>query len=362
MAANIFGNIFRITTWGESHGKANGVTIDGCPAGLKLSKKDIQQELDRRKPGQNQITTERKESDQVHIMSGVFQGKTTGTPISLVIYNEDADSSKYDSLKHIYRPSHADFTFDQKFGFRDYRGSGRASGRETVARVAAGAVAKKILARISVQIQAYVIQIGDIMAEQTDYDVIEKNNVRCADTEKAREMEALIVKLKHEGNSVGGKAEVIVSNLPAGLGDPVFDKLDADLAKAMLSIGAVKAIEFGAGFDVCSMTGTQYHDHFQNKDNKIVTLTNNAGGILGGISNGMPIIFRVAVKPTPSIMHPQPTVDQTGQACVLQLPKGSRHDPCILPRIIPVIEAMTALVLVDKWLIQKTVRLESYTR
>ncbi|MBN1349950.1 chorismate synthase [candidate division KSB1 bacterium] len=356
MAGNSFGTLFKITTWGESHGKGIGATIDGCPSGLAISEEEIQQELNRRKPGQSKLTTERKETDRVHIMSGVFDGKTTGTAISLVIFTEDADSSKYESMKDIYRPSHADFTYDQKYGFRDYRGSGRASGRETAARVAAGAIAKKLLAGIGAQIYAYVIQIGDIQTRRVDFEAIEQNSVRCADPDCAPEMESLILKLKAVGDSVGGKAEVTALNVPTGLGDPVFDKLDADLAKAMLSIGAVKAIEFGAGFDVCHMQGSQYNDQFIRQNDHLVTKTNHAGGILGGISNGMPIVFRVAVKPTPSIMIAQQTVDRNGQPRLFQLPAGSRHDPCILPRIIPVLEAMTALVLADKWLIQKTVK------
>jgi chorismate synthase len=356
MPGSSLGHIFRVTTWGESHGKAIGVVVDGCPAGLDLSKEDIQRELDRRKPGVSEISTQRKESDEVVILSGVFEGKTQGTPISMLVLNKDVDSSVYEEIKNVARPGHADFSYQKKYGLRDYRGGGRASGRETLARVAAGAVAKKVLATHcrGIQILGHVVEIGRIKAkarwrgmelEQMKQNV-EKNAVRCADLEAAKDMEKRINEAKQEGDSVGGIVEVIAWNVPPGLGEPVFDKLDAELAKALMSIGAVKGVEVGAGFEAARMKGSEMNDEFFIHEGAIRTKTNNAGGILGGISTGSPIICRIAVKPTSSIFKPQRSVNMEKMEEVAFKIKG-RHDPCICPRIVPVAEAMVALVLVD---------------
>jgi len=350
MAGNIFGNIFKITTFGESHGKALGVIIDGCPAGLAISKNEIQSELDKRKPGQSHITTQRKEKDQVQILSGVFDNKTLGTPISLLIFNEDQKSKDYNNVKNTYRPSHADFTYQEKYGLRDYRGGGRASARETAARVAAGAVAKKLLNQIKdFKIQAYVSAISTIQVEKNyqelDLNQIETNIVRCPDYQKAQEMIQLIEQTKAKGDSLGGVITCVVKNCPIGLGEPVFDKLEAQLAKAMLSIPAVKGFEIGSGFEGTKMLGSTHNDTFEIKENKINTKTNNSGGIQGGISNGMDIYFRVAFKPTATIMQKQATINQAGEN--IQLEMKGRHDPCVLPRAVPIVEAMTNLVLAD---------------
>jgi chorismate synthase len=352
MSDNTFGKIFKVTTWGESHGEAIGVIVDGCPAGLELSEADIQHELDRRKPGVSEITTERKEEDEVKILSGVFRGKTLGTPISMLVWNKDVDSSPYEPLKDIARPGQADFAYQMKYGIRDYRGGGRASARETVARVAAGAIAKRILTMQGrdIQILGHVVEIGEIRAKEVGVEEIrrnvERNAVRCADLRAARKMEELIKEMKAEGDSVGGIVEVIALGVPAGLGEPVFDKLDAELAKALMSIGAVKGVEIGAGFEAARMKGSEMNDEFIIKEGRIRTKTNNAGGILGGISTGEPIICRIAVKPTPSISKPQRSVDMAKMQEVEIKIKG-RHDPCVCPRIVPVAEAMVALVLVD---------------
>ncbi len=323
MPGNSFGTLFKITTWGESHGSAIGVVIDGCPAGLILDTNDIQKELDRRKPGQNKLTTARKEADKAEILSGVFKNKTTGTPISLLIRNADTRSKDYEKLKDLYRPGHADFTYEAKYGFRDHRGGGRASGRETAARVAAGAIAKKIIH--SVKFKTRLIS--------PDLKTIEK--------------------VKKEGDSVGGLIECIIKNIPAGLGSPVFGKLDACLAQAMLSIPGVKGFEIGSGFKSADMKGSEHNDELLAKKGKVVTKTNHAGGVLGGISNGMDIVFRVAFKPASSIAQKQQTVDRKGRKKMLEI-KG-RHDPCIALRALPVVESMAALVLADEFLIQKTV-------
>jgi chorismate synthase len=350
MSGNSFGRIFKVTTWGESHGEAMGVVVDGCPAGFELSEVDIQRELDRRKPGVSEITTERKEADEVKILSGIFEGKTLGTPISLLVWNKDVDSSPYEPLKDIARPGQADLTYQLKYGIRDYRGGGRASGRETVARVAAGAIAKKILARHAIQILGHVVEVGGIRARNVRVEEIMRNAestaVRCADLEAARRMEALIKEVKEEGDSVGGIVEVIALGVPAGLGEPVFDKLDAELAKALMSIGAVKGVEIGAGFDAARMKGSEMNDELYLQEGTIRTRTNNAGGILGGISTGEPILCRIAVKPTSSISKPQRSVDLEKMEEV-EIKITGRHDPCICPRIAPVAEAMVALVLVD---------------
>ena len=359
MSGNSFGKLFGMTTWGESHGAAIGVVVDGCPAGLELSARDIQHELDRRKPGVSEITTERKEADEVKILSGVFEGKTLGTPISMLVWNKDVESSPYEPLKNIARPGQADFSYQMKYGIRDYRGGGRASGRETVARVAAGAIAKRILAARDIQIIGHVVEVGGIRAREVGFDEIKKNAarnaVRCADLEAAGRMEQLIKEVKAEGDSVGGIVEVIATGVPAGLGEPVFDKLDAELAKALMSIGAVKGVEIGAGFKAASMKGSEMNDEFYMAKGRIKTRTNNAGGILGGISTGEPVICRIAVKPTSSIAKPQRSVDMEKMEEVEIKIKG-RHDPCICPRIVPVTEAMVALVLVDCLMITLTGR------
>ncbi|MDI6885079.1 MAG: chorismate synthase [archaeon] len=365
MSGNSFGRIFKVTTWGESHGEAMGVVVDGCPAGLELSEVDIQRELDRRKPGVSAITTARKEADEVKILSGIFEGKTLGTPISMLVWNKDVDSSPYESLKDIARPGQADLTYQLKYGIRDYRGGGRASGRETVARVAAGAIAKKILASHAIQILGHVVEVGGIRARNVSKPLqgfrgqrggaplveeimrnAESNAVRCADLEAARRMERLITEVKEEGDSVGGIVEVIALGVPAGLGEPVFDKLDAELSKALMSIGAVKGVEIGAGFEAARMKGSEMNDELYLQEGKIRTRTNNAGGILGGISTGEPITCRIAVKPTSSISKPQRSVDLEKMEEV-EIKITGRHDPCICPRIVPVAEAMVALVLVD---------------
>lgn len=346
-----FGLIFRVTTWGESHGKGVGVVVEGCPPNIPLSEKDIQPELDKRKPGQSHITTARKESDQVEILSGIFKGFTTGTPISMMIKNKDQHSKSYDDIEELFRPGHADFTYFKKYGIRDHRGGGRSSGRETVSRVAGGAVAKKVLAQEGIDIHAYTKSIGSISISQVLLDEIYNNPVRSPDPSVAKEMEKLILKVKQEKSSIGGIVEMIASNVPSGLGEPVFDKLDGDIAKGLMSIGAVKGIEIGDGFKLAGMRGEESNDSFVNRDGKIVTETNHCGGILGGISTGMPIIVRVAVKPTPSLDREQKTVDIHGNEVMIST-KG-RHDPCIVPRIVPVVESMMALVLCDHLLRQK---------
>ena len=360
MSGNTFGKIFRVTTWGESHGAAMGVVVDGCPAELELSEADVQHELDRRKPGVSELTTERKEADEVKILSGVFGGKTLGTPISMLVWNKDVDSSPYERIKNVARPGQADFTYQMKYGIRDYRGGGRASGRETVARVAAGAIAKKILAMHDIQILGHVVEIGGIVAKEVGIEElktnVDKNAVRCADSEAAGKMEALIKQVKAAGDSVGGIVEVIAFGVPTGLGEPVFDKLDAELAKALMSIGAVKGVEIGAGFAAARMKGSEMNDEFIIKEGRISVRTNNAGGILGGISTGAPVVCRIAVKPTASISKPQRSVDMAKMEEV-ELKIEGRHDPCICPRIVPVAEAMVALVLVDCWMRFVTARL-----
>jgi chorismate synthase len=358
MSGNSFGTLFRVTTWGESHGEALGVVVDGCPSGLELSEADIQHELDRRRPGVSALTTERKEADVVKLLSGVFEGKTLGTPISMLVWNKDVDSSPYEPLKDSARPGQADFTYQQKYGIRDHRGGGRASGRETVARVAAGAIAKKLLRNHDILIVGHVVAIGGIRARTLSVDDVkrnaESNAVRCADLEAAQSMEALIKEVKEEGNSVGGIVEVCALGVSAGLGEPVFDKLDAELAKALMSIGAVKGVEIGAGFDAAKLKGSEMNDEFYVEAGRIRTRTNHAGGILGGISTGEPVLCRIAVKPTSSIAKPQRSVDMKKMEEVEVRIKG-RHDPCICPRMVPVAEAMVALVLVDSLMRAKRV-------
>lgn len=347
MGGNSFGTLFRITTWGESHGEGLGVVIDGCPPRIDLSNKDIQKELDRRKPGKGKGSSPRKERDRVEILSGIFEGKTTGTPISLLIRNEDVDSSSYEEWKEVFRPGHADFTYQAKYGIRDYRGGGRASARETIGRVAAGAVAKKILRKEKVEIIAYTLELGGIRAEKIDYKEIERNILRCPDRKAAAAMRMKIEEAKARGDTLGGIVEILVQGCPPGLGEPVFDKLEADLAKAVMSIGAVRGVEIGAGFGVARMLGSQSNDPLGPKGFK----KNDAGGILGGISNGADIVLRAAVKPIPSISLEQRTVNQAMRPVSLRI-KG-RHDISAIPRINPVCEAMVAIVLVDHLLRQK---------
>lgn len=348
MSGSIFGHVFRVSTWGESHGEALGVIIDGCPAGIDLCAEYIQSELDRRKPGCNKYSTPRKESDSVRILSGVFEGFTTGTPISLIIPNNDMRSHDYASIKNYYRPGHADFTYDMKYGFRDYRGGGRSSGRETAARVAGGALAKKILAGLNISIVAYAVSIGGISIDRRRFDIDEtKNNPLCMPDRQAYEQAAeYLDKMVQDGDSAGGVAECVVNGLPAGIGEPVFDKLDAEISKAVMSIGAVKGIEFGTGFHAASSCGSTNNDEFYyDSENGTLKTSNNSGGIMGGISDGSDIIFRVAFKPTPTISKAQNTVNKSNEN--IQVSISGRHDPVIVPRAIVVVEAMTALTIVD---------------
>ncbi len=335
--------MFRITTFGESHGKAVGVIVDGIAPGLELCEADIQKELDRRKPGQADISTPRAEPDTVHIISGVFEGRTTGTPLCMLLYNTDADPSAYQDIKELFRPGHADYTYTKKYGLRDWRGSGRASGRETAGRVAAGAVAKKLLKSRGVRIIAYTKQIGPIIGRKVEAAEIERNPLRAADPEAAVEMEKLVLSVKEQNDSIGGIVECTVSGAAAGLGEPVFDKLDAELAHAVMSIGAVKGIEFGTGFESVSMRGSEHNDEMDSSG----FLTNHAGGILGGISTGEDIVFRIIVKPTSSIAKEQRTIDLSGQE--QSISTVGRHDACICPRIIPVVESMAAIVIEDHY-------------
>ena len=354
MAGNTFGNIFKLTTFGESHGAALGGVIDGCPSGLKIDLNAIQIEMDRRKPGQSAIVTQRKESDTVTFYSGIFEGETTGTPIGFLIHNTDQKSKDYSHIKDSYRPSHADYVYDKKYGKRDYRGGGRSSARETACRVVAGAIAKQILS--NVKITAYVSSVGEIKIDKhysdLDFSEIEKNPVRCADSNTASLMEERIREIRKEGDTIGGIVSCVIENTPIGLGEPVFDKLHADLGKAMLSINAVKGFEYGSGFEGTKLRGSQHNDSF-NSDGK--TKTNNSGGIQGGISNGMDIYFNVAFKPVATIMKSQETIDSENN--VVEMKGKGRHDPCVVPRAVPIVEAMAALVLVDFYLINRTIKL-----
>ena len=351
MAGNSFGTLFKLTTFGESHGEAIGGIIDGCPAGIELDLKLVQQEMDRRKPGQSAIVTQRKEADEVKFLSGIFEDKTTGTPIGFVIENANQKSKDYSHIKDVYRPSHADFTYDQKYGNRDYRGGGRSSARETACRVAAGAIAKQLLKEV--KITAYTAAVGEIFldkpTQELDFSEIEKNPVRCPDAATAGKMESYIKDIRSQGDTVGGVVECVISNVPAGLGEPVFDKLHARLGQAMLSINAVKGFEYGSGFHGSSMKGSEHNDIF-NEDGS--TRTNFSGGVQGGISNGMDIYFRVAFKPVATLMQKQETINAGGDKVNMQ-GKG-RHDPCVVPRAIPIVEAMAALVLADFYLLNKT--------
>lgn len=354
MAGNSFGTIFKLTTYGESHGAAIGGIIDGCPSGLKLDFEAIQTEMQRRKPGQSAIVTQRKEEDEVKFLSGIFEGKTTGTPIGFLIENTDQKSKDYSHIKDIYRPSHADFTYDKKYGARDYRGGGRSSARETACRVVAGAIAKQLLAEI--KINAFVSSVGNIFIDKPyqdlDFSKIESNDVRCPDADSAAKMESLIRETRKDGDTVGGTITCVLQNVPVGLGEPVFDKLHAELGKAMLSINAVKGFEYGSGFCGAKMKGSDHNDIF-NSDG--TTKSNLSGGIQGGISNGMDIYFRVAFKPVATLMQKQETIDSKGNKVIAE-GKG-RHDPCVVPRAVPIVEAMAALVLADFWLLNKVSRL-----
>lgn len=351
MAGNSFGQLFRLTTFGESHGKALGGVIDGCPAGIALDLEQIQAELDRRKPGQSAIVTQRKEPDTVEIYSGIFEGKTTGTPIGFAIHNTNQKSQDYSHIKDSYRPSHADYVYDQKYGFRDYRGGGRSSARETASRVVAGAIAKQFLGNI--QINAFVSQVGEMKLDkpyqELDFSKIESNPVRCPDPEMAQQMEEYIKAIKKEGDTIGGVITCVIQNVPVGLGEPVFDKLHARLGVAMLSINAVKGFEYGSGFEGVKMKGSQHNDAY-NMDG--TTQTNRSGGIQGGISNGMDIYFNVAFKPVATVLQSYETINKEGEKVTAQ-GKG-RHDPCVVPRAVPIVEAMAALVLADYALLART--------
>ncbi len=348
--ANSFGHLFRITTWGESHGGAVGVVVDGCPPLLELAEVDIQPDLDRRRPGQSAIVSPRKESDTVHILSGTFEGKTLGTPICLLVKNEDARPEAYTEMAHKFRPSHADYTYQAKYGIRNWQGGGRSSARETVGRVAAGSIAKKILReRFGVEVLAYVSQVQKIEAavdrEKATLAQIESNVVRCPDPQAAEKMIRLIERMRKGGDTVGGMVEGVARGVPPGWGEPVFDRLEADLAKAMLSLPASKGFEIGSGFGSVLLTGTEHNDPFRAKGGKVYTSSNRSGGVQGGISNGQTIYFRVAFKPVATVMREQQTVDDELQNTTLT--GRGRHDPCVLPRAVPIVEAMTALVLVD---------------
>ena len=347
MAGSIYGRLFQISTWGESHGKGIGVVIDGCPAGLSLSEEDIQVYLDRRKPGQSQFTTGRKESDMAQIWSGVFEGRTTGTPISILVQNQDQRSRDYGNIMNTYRPGHADYTFDEKYGFRDYRGGGRSSGRETTARVAAGAVAAKILKELGIEIHAYTKAIGPVSVPENEYhpEEIFQNPIYMPSNAYAQKASAYLEECIKNQDSSGGIIECVVTGMPVGIGDTVFEKLDANLAKAMLSIGAVKGFEIGDGFKVADTKGSINNDSFHTKDGRITKDTNHAGGVLGGMSDGSKIIFRAAVKPTPSISQPQSTVTKDGDNTEMII-KG-RHDPVIVPRAVVVVESMAAITILD---------------
>lgn len=352
---NSFGNIFTVTTFGESHGKAIGAIIDGCPAGLEIEEAIIQVDLDRRRPGQSKITTQRKEADQVQILSGVFEGRTTGSPIGLLIWNEDAKSKDYSHIADKFRPSHADYTYQQKYGYRDYRGGGRSSARETAARVAGGSLAKQFLNTLNIQVFAYVSQVGPLKLEKSYLDLdlsqTDTNIVRCPDADMAERMIDFIDETRKKRDTTGGIVTGVIKGVPVGLGEPVFDRLHAELGKAMLSINAVKGFEYGSGFAGVEMYGSEHNDIIKNEGGKIKTLTNHSGGIQGGISNGEDIFFNVAFKPVATLMQDQESIDTEGNAVTVS-GKG-RHDPCVVPRAVPIVEAMAALVIADFYLMYK---------
>ena len=358
MAGSSFGNIFRITTWGESHGKGIGVVVDGCPAGLPLCEEDIQKFLDRRKPGQSKFTTQRNESDIVEIVSGIFEGKTTGTPISMMVWNKDQHSADYSDIASYYRPGHADYCFDEKYGFRDYRGGGRSSGRETIGRVAGGAIAIKILEQMGISFLTYTKSIGPVSIDAANFnpDEISNNKLYMPDANAAAKASDYLEKCLNEQNSSGGIVECIVNGLPVGLGDPVFEKLDANLAKAIISIGAFKGFEIGDGFVAAEATGLTNNDSFVMENGQVKKATNHSGGTLGGMSDGSPLIFRAAIKPTPSIASTQQTVNKSGEEIDISI-KG-RHDPIIVPRAVVVVEAMAAITIVDLLFSNMTAKLD----
>lgn len=359
MSGNTFGHIFKLTTFGESHGVAIGGVIDGCPAGLELNIDFIQQQLDRRKPGQSKITTQRKESDTVEFLSGIFEGSTTGTPIGFTIKNDNQKSDDYEHIKDKFRPSHADYTYQEKYGVRDYRGGGRSSARETACRVVGGAIAQLVLKHYGISINAYVSQVGEIVSlknyQQLNLEQVYNNLVRCADENLVDAMFNFIDKIRKEGDTVGGVVSCVIQKVPVGLGSPIFDRLEADLAKAMLSINASKGFEFGSGFSGVTQKGSEHNDAFYVDNKKVKTKTNNSGGIQGGISNGEDIFFRVAFKPVATIMQKQQTIDVDLNETEM-MGKG-RHDPCVLPRAVPIVEAMAALVIVDHLLLNRTAKL-----
>ncbi|MBO5473602.1 MAG: chorismate synthase [Lachnospiraceae bacterium] len=359
MAGSSFGNIFRVTTWGESHGIALGVVVDGCPAGLSLDSGDIQVFLDRRKPGQTKIATPRKEADEVEILSGIFEGRTTGAPISMLVRNTSHHSADYSEIANYYRPGHADYTFDAKYGFRDYRGGGRSSGRETIGRVASGAIASKLLSEFGITLTAYTKSIGpiDIDMERFDRQAILETSTGMPDREASAHAERYLADCMKEYDSVGGVIECVIDGVPAGLGDPVFEKLDANLAKAVMSIGAVKAVEIGDGVEAARRRGSKNNDSFRMVDGQVVKSTNHAGGILGGISDGSQIVLRAHIKPTPSIFSPQQTVNKAGEEIDISI-KG-RHDPIIVPRAVVVVESMAALTVLDALLANAGAKLEN---
>ncbi len=356
MSGNVFGKIFSIVTFGESHGKGIGVVIDGCPAGLNIDTKAIQKDLDRRKPGQSKISTERKEDEDFSILSGTYEGQSTGAPICIFIANKDQRSKDYDHLKDVLRPSHADYTYMEKYGIRDHRGGGRSSARETAARVAAGAIAKLFLQTQGIDIKAFVQQIGTItIPKDANYDMNQDENiVRCPDESTAQKMIESIEHAKQEGDSLGGVIQCQINDCPTGLGNPVFDRLEAELAKAMLSINASKGFEVGSGFEGTTMMGSEHNDEFKTIDGKVRTKTNHSGGVQGGISNGMPIVFNVAFKPTSTISKKQRTLDKNKEA--IDLSATGRHDPCVVPRAVPIVEAMAALVIADHLLLQRATK------
>jgi chorismate synthase len=359
MSGSTFGTVFKVTVFGESHGEMIGMVIDGCPAGLNVDLDQVQAEMDRRKPGQSKITTQRKEADLVKFVSGIFEGKTTGTPIAGLIENADQRSKDYSHLENNFRPGHADYTYHQKYGHRDHRGGGRSSARETAARVMAGSIAKQLLKTYGIEIHAYVSQVGSIKLDQPKIDLakVESNIVRCPHEETAQKMIALIEEVKSQGDTIGGVVSCVIKNCPVGLGEPVFDKLHADLGKAMLSINAVKGFEYGSGFKGVESRGSEHNDIFEtDKNGKVITKTNHSGGVQGGISNGMDIEFRVAFKPVATIMKPQDSVNKLGQDVTVE-GKG-RHDPCVVPRAVPIVEAMAAITLVDHFLRHKNSQMD----
>lgn len=360
MSGNSIGTLFRLTSFGESHGPFMGGVIEGCPSGISLNLDSIQKEVDRRRPGQSKVTTSRSEADQVQFISGIFEGKTTGMPLTFIIANKDAKSKDYGRLKEVFRPSHADFTWQEKYGLRDYRGGGRSSARETVSRVVAGAVAKQVLTGLGIHFTTYTTSIGRVAmkapnATSFTLDQIDSSIVRCPDPLASQQMEELILQLQKQGNSTGGVVCGRIDNLPVGLGAPVFDRLEADLAKAMLSINASKGFEIGSGFEGSTMKGSEHNDEWQIKNERMETKTNFSGGVQGGLSNGMPLTYRVAFKPVATIAQKQSSINQAGQSVVVE-GKG-RHDPCVVPRAVPVVEAMSAMVILDHVLLNKSIQL-----